>query len=122
MREINEKIKECESRLNSLGPGMPVTEMERLQLLHKMITEFCDSYKNSIQGKYDRRNAVDVRQKKVEGGSKIKELFHHLLKEYSSGYNVTEEYMDSDIDMAVKLHEGDTIPGFPSADVFISLI
>lgn len=30
--------------------------------------------------------------------------------------------MDADIEMAVKLHEGDTIPGFPSADVFISLI
>mmetsp|Transcript_37356 Transcript_37356/g.81347 ORF Transcript_37356/g.81347 Transcript_37356/m.81347 type:complete len:169 (-) Transcript_37356:1231-1737(-) len=51
VREINEKMKECESRLNSLGPIMPVTELERMQLLHKMITEFCDSYKNSISGK-----------------------------------------------------------------------
>jgi len=30
--------------------------------------------------------------------------------------------MDADIEMAVKMHEGDTIPGFPSADVFISLV
>lgn len=81
MKEISVKIKECESRINQLGPGMPVTELERLQLLHKMITEFCESYKNSIQGKYDKRNALTVQAKKSEGGSKIKELFHGLLNE-----------------------------------------
>jgi len=52
---------------------MPITEMERLQLVHKMITEFVESYKNSINGKYDKRNVSDIKQKKVEGGSKIKE-------------------------------------------------
>jgi len=59
--------------LQHLGPGMPITEMERLQLVHKMITEFVESYKNSINGKYDKRNVSDIKQKKVEGGSKIKE-------------------------------------------------
>lgn len=43
VKEIAIKMKECENRLNSLGPTMPVTELERMQLLHKMITEFCDS-------------------------------------------------------------------------------
>jgi len=43
VREISMKVKECETKLQSLGPGMPVTELERLQLVHKMITEFVES-------------------------------------------------------------------------------
>lgn len=43
VKEIAIKMKECEVRLNSLGPIMPVTELERMQLLHKMIIEFTDS-------------------------------------------------------------------------------
>ena len=37
-------------------------------------------------------------------------------------YNATAEYTDADIEKAIMLHEGDTIPGFPSVDVFIYLI
>lgn len=51
MNEINEKMKECEIRLQSLGPGMPTTDLEKNQMIHKMVNEFCDSYKNTLQGK-----------------------------------------------------------------------
>ena len=37
-------------------------------------------------------------------------------------YNATADYTDQDIEKAIMLHEGDTIPGFPSVDVFIYLI
>jgi dynamin 1-like protein len=37
-------------------------------------------------------------------------------------YTATSEYTDMDIEKAIMLHEGDTIPGFPSVDVFIYLI
>jgi len=37
-------------------------------------------------------------------------------------YNATNDYSDQDIEKAIMLHEGDTIPGFPSVDVFVYLI
>lgn len=43
VNDISYKTKECEQKLDVLGPGMPITEMEKMQLLHKLITEFCDS-------------------------------------------------------------------------------
>ncbi len=39
-----------------------------------------------------------------------------------ANYNATSEYTDVDIEKAIMLHEGDTIPGFPSVDVFVYLI
>ena len=34
----------------------------------------------------------------------------------------THDTTDSDIEKAIMMHEGDTIPGFPSVDVFVYLI
>lgn len=59
----------------------------------------------------------------MQGGAQIKMMYYHLYKEYSkSDYKVTENYDDDLIGRAILLHEGDSMPGFPSADVFVSLI
>lgn len=34
----------------------------------------------------------------------------------------TREYSDKDIDRAIILHQGDSLPGFPSIDAFMYLI
>jgi hypothetical protein len=34
----------------------------------------------------------------------------------------TQDTTDADIEKAIMMHEGDTIPGFPSVDVFVYLI
>ena len=50
-------------------------------------------------------------------------MYYHLFKEYAKpDYRVTEEYDDELMSRAILLHEGDSMPGFPSADVFVSLI
>jgi hypothetical protein len=61
-------------------------------------------------------------RKEISGGAKIKIQFYGLYKEYSGNYCATTEYSDFDIERAIIMHEGDTIPGFPSVDVFIYLI
>jgi vacuolar protein sorting-associated protein 1 len=59
----------------------------------------------------------------LTGGAKIKMHFYNLFKEYDSHkFHATSEYSDRDIERAIILHEGDNLPGFPSADVFVYLI
>lgn len=86
-----------------------------------MISEFCITFRNTIGGKYDASRGNRV-QRELTGGAKIKLLFYNFLKEYVGDYRVTKEYTDADIERVIINHEGDTIPGFPSADVFVSLI
>jgi hypothetical protein len=50
-------------------------------------------------------------------------MYYGLYKEFASpDYRVTSEYDDDLMSRAILLHEGDSMPGFPSADVFVSLI
>jgi hypothetical protein len=50
-------------------------------------------------------------------------MYYNLFKEFcKSDFKVTEEYDDELMSRAILLHEGDSMPGFPSADVFVSLI
>jgi vacuolar protein sorting-associated protein 1 len=53
MKEIKVKIKETEDDLKDLGPEMPAESSEKQQVLWNMITEFIQSYKNTISGRYD---------------------------------------------------------------------
>jgi hypothetical protein len=61
--------------------------------------------------------------KELTGGAKIKLLFYSLYRDYSNGkYRATTDYSDFDIEKAIIMHEGDSLPGFPSVDVFHYLI
>lgn len=57
----------------------------------------------------------------MSGGAKIKLNFYKLYQEFE-GYMATQEYNDGHIETAIRMHEGDGLPGFPSVDVFIYLI
>jgi len=59
---------------------------------------------------------------KDEGGYKIKEYFKNLLEEFTDNYRATEKYTDDYINYALTVHEGDSIPGFPSIDAFYFLL
>jgi hypothetical protein len=43
VKELNDKTRDCETRLLEIGPGMPDSELERKQLLNKLCTQFVDS-------------------------------------------------------------------------------
>jgi hypothetical protein len=50
-------------------------------------------------------------------------MFNDLYEDFTkSGAKATKEYSDKDIDKAIILHQGDSIPGFPSIDSFLYLI
>lgn len=86
-----------------------------------MVTDFCEIFKNTIRGKYDRKKSSRV-TKDLSGGATIKSYFNNLLSEYAGNYKATEKYSNEDIQKAMASHEGDNIPGFPGVDVFIFLL
>ncbi|KEP60916.1 UNVERIFIED_CONTAM: dynamin-related protein DRPB [Hammondia hammondi] len=121
-REISSKTRVVLDRLQELGEGVPMEPSERAQLLWTAITDYVEIFKNTIRGKYDKRLQMYFEhQKDITGGSQIRTIFNELLEEFTDR-KVTEDISDYEIDVAIRLHEGDSLPGFPSPDTFEYLI
>jgi hypothetical protein len=123
-REINEKIKECEDKLKSLGEPLPKDGKEKIHMLWKLITEFTEQFRAQIKGKYEYNIAKDKKiGGEISGGALIKLLLSELYQEYSDqSYKVTSGVSDKDIQKAIDMHQGDSIPGFPSVNAFMYLL
>ena len=120
IKAINDRVKTAEEELASLGQPMPTDDAGKMSLLWNMINEYCDIFRNVLQGKYSNKRLAFL---EGEGGFKIKLLFKKLLEEFTGvDYKATKEYTDEKIDYALTIHEGDSIPGFPSVDAFIYLL
>ena len=56
-------------------------------------------------------------------GAKIRLKCNSLFKEFADkDFKASRDYSDEDIDRAIQLHEGDSLPGFQSSDAFYYLI
>jgi hypothetical protein len=121
MREIKDKMQQINERLKDLGPPMPSLPKEKAHLLYNMVTEFCNLFKSTISGKYDARRDRG-NSKDIYGGARIKMLLENLYREFTGKYRATKDLTDLDIEKAIIMHEGDSLPGFPSVDVFVYLI
>ena len=119
VKAINERLKTAEDELLSLGQPMPTDDAGKMSLLWNMINEYCDVFRKVLQGKVNNRR---VNFLEGEGGFKIKILYKKLLEEFTDNYKATAGYRDEDINYALTIHEGDSIPGFPSVDAFIYLL
>lgn len=60
-------------------------------------------------------------QQDITSGAQIRSIFNELLDEFVEK-EVTVDMTDYDIDLAIRMHEGDSLPGFPSPDTFEYLI
>jgi len=123
-KEINEKRRSVQDRLDELGQGVPLEMHERIQLMWTMITDYCEMFKNTIRGKYDRklqRYMMSMPGGSVEasmsGGARVRGIMNDFLIDLMEG-GITTEMTDDDIDRAIRMHEGDSLPGFPSPDTF----
>ena len=119
IRAVNDHIKTAEDELASLGQPMPLDDAGKMSLLWTMLNEYCDIFRNVLRGKFDNKKLSFL---KDEGGYKIKVLYKKLLEEFTGDYKATAGYKDEDIQYALTVHEGDSIPGFPSVDAFIFLL
>ena len=119
VKAINERVKTAEEELQGLGQPMPTDEAGKMSLLWNMINDFCDMFRKVLQGKFNNKRTNFL---EGEGGFKIKILYKKLLEEFTDDYKATAGYRDEDINYALTIHEGDSIPGFPSVDAFIYLL
>ena len=111
VKAINERLKTAEEELSGLGTPMPTDDAGKMSLLWNMINEYCDIFKNALEGKYTAGKRLSFLED--EGGYKIKAKFSKLLDEFTGDYKATKNYTNDDIDNALTIHEGDSIPGFP---------
>ena len=102
MKEIRDKIRETEEDLKDLGPAMPHDGAEKMQVLWNMITDFIQTYKNTISGKYDNKRIMNSGAAKADlsGGAKIKMSFYNLYTEYHD-FKACSEYNDMHIQKAI---------------------
>jgi hypothetical protein len=89
IREIGNKVKECEDNLNALGNPLPPDSIGKLNLLWTMLSEYCETFRNILKGKYDSKRMENF---KNEGGFKIKEKFRNLLEKFTGDYKATAKY------------------------------
>jgi len=120
-REINMKMRTVGQRLDELGVGVPVDTTDRVHLIWTMVTDYCEIFKNTIRGKYDKRLQTYFEHQDITGGAVIRSIFNELLEDFVDK-SVTSDMTDNDIDNAIRMHEGDSLPGFPSPDTFEYLI
>ena len=118
IKSINDKIKQAEEELHSLGSDLSTNDEGKMTLLWNMIKEYCDLFRNILHGKYNNK----LQFLEGEGGYKINILYKKLLEEYTGDYMATAEYTDDYINYALTVHEGDSMPGFPSLHAFIYLL
>ena len=119
IKAINDRVRTAQEELDSLGQPMPTDDAGKMSLLWNMINEYCDIFRNVLQGKYNNKRLTFL---EGEGGFKIKILYKKLLEEFTGDYKATKGYTDENINYALTIHEGDSIPGFPSVDAFIYLL
>ena len=119
VKAINDRVKTAEEELQGLGQPMPTDDAGKMSMLWNMINEYCDVFRKVLQGKYNNKR---VNFLEGEGGFKIKILYKKLLEEFTDNYKATAGYTDENINYALTIHEGDSIPGFPSVDAFIYLL
>ena len=119
IKAINERVKSAEEELQSLGQPMPTDDAGKMSLLWNMINEYCDIFRKVLQGKCHNKSLSFL---DGEGGFKIKILYKKLLEEFTGNYKVTAGCTDENINYALTIHEGDSIPRFPSIDAFIYLL
>ena len=79
MKEIDSKIQECENKISQLGPALPKDGKERMHLIWSMLSEYTETFKNQIKGKYDARS---TKQNDIGAGAKIKEFLIQLYEEF----------------------------------------
>ncbi|CAE7234673.1 DRP3B [Symbiodinium natans] len=105
------------------GQGIPLEDHGRVQLMWTMITDYCEMFKNTIRGKYDRKlqrymfNLPGGDSSSMSGGAHVRQVMNDFLADYLD-VPMTAEMTDDDIDRAIRMHEGDSLPGFPSPDTF----
>merc|ERR1719395_144483 len=83
-REVSERVRKVEERLEELGTGVPEGAADRVQMMWTMISAYSDMFSNTIRGKYDKRLTLFMQETKEtqSGGAKVRAVFNNFLTMY----------------------------------------
>ncbi|CAK63208.1 unnamed protein product (macronuclear) [Paramecium tetraurelia] len=105
IREIDQKVQDCEVKLAQLGPGLPRDNKEKMQVIWNMLTEYTENLNNKLRGKFDVKSALQ-KDTQISGGAQVKLYLNELYNEQSGkNYRVSREYTDREIREAIRLHQ-----------------
>jgi hypothetical protein len=120
--EIDNKIYECDKGVKELGTPLPGDDRDKLLLIWKLISDFTDKLKTSISGEYN-SDLASSSKKDLLGGVRIRLKFNDLfMTQMGLKYKASKRYSDSDIKNSLRMHTGNSLPGFTSAESFESLM
>jgi len=121
-KEINERRRQVQDRLDQLG-AIPVTVSEKVQFIWTLVNDYCNLFQNTIRGKYDRKLQMYISQNsnEISGGAQIRGIFNEFIFDLQNEA-ITNTMSDEDIEHVIRMHEGDSLPGFPSTDTFEFLL
>jgi hypothetical protein len=92
---------DCEEKLKDLGPPLPSSTKEKMNLLWHIISDFSENYKNQIKGKFDGKKRININQdisginRFHTGGAVIKQIFNDLYKDFTQpDFKATKDYTD----------------------------
>lgn len=118
IEEIQNKLDDCDKRLNELGIPLPVGNSARMQVVWRLLNEYTTAFKNTILGKYSK-----VKRDDEPTGAQMRLYFMNIFTEfYRDKEDLTYYLKDKDIEQAFINYEGDSFPGFPSYGGFLSLL
>lgn len=115
--EIDQKIKEIDEKLNEFAESPPEEEEDKTKYIWKLLSDFLDSFKNSIKGKFEENSDVEF-----SFGSKIKKEFNKLYLDLINDYKASKIHTDKDIINLINKYQGNSLPGFPRIDLFLDLL
>ena len=98
LKEVNEKSKECEEVIKSLGEPMPKDGKEKIYLIWKLLTDFTNQYKAEIKGKSKELSHKVNEDLKLSTGSIVKSMFEELYEEESEkNYMISADIRNEEI-------------------------
>lgn len=123
LKEINHKIKNCESNLSKLGEPIPEDNKEKLDAIWREISVFYDKFKSNIKGEFiESYSKVEKQKMKILASAQIYILFNNLYKELMNKYRASMVYSDREMNKIISMYSGNTLPGFVSMDCYVALL
>ena len=123
LKEINHKIKNCESNLAKLGEPIPDDNKEKLDAIWREISVFYDKFKSNIKGEFiETYSKVEKNKMKILASAQIYILFNNLYKDMMNKYRASMVYSDREMNKIISMYSGNTLPGFVSMDCYVALI
>lgn len=114
--EVTTRLKTVRDRLEQMGDKAPTDPKERIELLWQLISEFCEMFSGTIKGRFVSR-LHEFLDADAVSSVQIRGIFNDLLDHFMT-VDVFDKVSDLEIDQAIRIHEGDSLPGFPSPDTF----